>query len=342
MKGFEDIVGNRALIQRLSKDINDSSLSHAYIIEGPDGSGRHTVALNTIAALCCLNKGDPTHAAPCGKCINCRKIMAGQALDVSVISREEDRATIGIEAIRNIRADVYIAPNELEVKAYIIDEADTLTVQAQNAFLLTLEEPPAYVLFFLICENSSSLLETVKSRAPTLRTERLSPELIEKYILEHDKRAAQLKDEAPDEFSTLLSVSDGRIGYALELLNSRTRKQVFDCRETAKDIISLLSGKNRAKAIQKMISLGNKRQEISRQIVFLQYALRDLLLLKKSDDAPLCFYSDRESALELATAFTSKALFSLYDASVEAVNQLERNANVRLTVMNMLRNAGLI
>ena len=88
--------------------------------------------------------------------------------------------------------------------------------------------------------------------------------------------------------------------------------------------------------------MGSKRQEISRQIVFLQYAIRDLILLKKSDEVSLCFFEDRENAAELATHFTSKQLIDLYDATVTALEDLEHNTNVRLTLISMMQNANLI
>ena len=299
------------------------------------------MALTTVAALSCLNKNSE-HNIPCNHCINCQKILSGQSPDVTTVSLEEDKATIGIEAIRNIKNDLHIAPNDLNVKAFIINDADKLTVQAQNAFLLSLEEPPSYILFFLICENSSSLLDTVKSRAPILRTERLSSDEVEKYILANDKRAHDLKISSPEEFNSLLSVSAGSIGYALELLDTRKRKHIFDCRSTAKEIIFLLSDPSVKGVFEIISNMGSKRPEVVQKLVFLQYAIRDLLLLKKSDDAPLCFFEDRDPALELATHFTSKKLISLYDASVSAIDDLERNANVRLALLNMMQTANLI
>ena len=341
MAFFEKIVGNHALKDRLTSDIESNSLSHAYIIEGPHGSGRHTIALTSVAAIACKNRGQ-SDTVPCGQCANCRKILSEQSPDVSLISLEEDKASIGIEAIRKIKEDLYVAPNDIDLKVYIIDDADKLTHQAQNALLLSLEEPPSYVLFFLICENSSLLLETVKSRAPTLRTERVSHEELRNYLLSHDSRARELLDQSPDEFNTIIHISDGCIGYGLELLNSRQRKLILDCRRVATDLISMLSSKNRASVFETVVSMGSKRQEISRQIVFLQHAIRDLLLLKKSDEAPLCFYEDAESASELATHFTSKQLVELYDATVQALEDLERNANVRLALISMMKNANLI
>ena len=341
MNFFDKIVGNHALKERLTRDIESNSLSHAYIIEGPRGSGRHTIALTATAAIACQQRGI-SDKVPCGQCANCRKITSGQSPDVSFIALEEDKATIGIEAIRNIKNDLCVAPNDLDVKVYIIDDADKLTVQAQNAFLLSLEEPPHYVIFFLICENSSSLLETVRSRAPALRTEMIGDVELENYILSNDKRAVELKEQSPEDFNTLVRISSGCIGHALDLLDSRHRKATFDCRRVALDIISMLSSPNRSAVFQTVISMGSKRQEINRQIVFLQYAIRDLLLLKRSEDISLCFFDDIEAASELATHYTSKQLIDLYDATLTAIEDLERNANVRLTLISMMQNANLI
>jgi len=336
---FKDVIGNGILTERLSRDIKENKLSHAYILEGPRGSGRHTIALNAAAALCCEERhGD----VPCKKCRSCEKIFGGKSPDIITLGLEDDKASIGVETVRFLRNDIHVAPNDLSTKVYIIEDADRMTVQAQNAFLLSLEEPPSYILFFLICENSTDLLETVRSRAPSLRTERLTHEQVEGYILAHDKRARELKETSAEDFKTLISVSAGSIGYALELLDTRRRKQVFEYRKTAASLISMLSSKNRRGALEAISVFGTKRAEVIRQISFLQYAIRDLLLLKKSDDAPLCFFEDREEAIELSTLFTANGLFALYDASVIAVDDLEANSNVRLALMNMMQRAKLI
>ena len=339
---FASIVGNKTLCSRLAHAVDDNSLAHAYIIEGSAGSGRHTIALQTIAALSCSEKHTSGADLPCEKCISCRKILEGRSPDVIRIAPERDKVTIGIESVRFLKNDIYLPPTELPVKAYIIDRADAMTTQAQNGFLLSLEEPPEYVLFFLICENSSALLETVKSRAPILRTEKISREEIEAYILSHDRKAAELKLQSPEEFSEMICASDGSIGYALSLLDTKKRRQILENRKIAKDFISLASGKRNQDKLELISSLGSKRHEICDRLYYIQNALRDLLLLKKSDDAPLCFYADRDEACELSTHFTSKKLLMLFGATEQAIDDLSRNSNVRLTTVNMLKNSELI
>ena len=346
---FSNIIGNDALKLRLSKDISERSLSHAYILEGPRGSGRHTFALQVAAAIECeAAKGlgelsffeRESTAIPCGKCKNCEKILGGKSPDIISLGLEDDRSSIGVEAVRNLKDNMYTEPNDLTVKVFIIDDADLMTDQAQNAFLLSLEEPPSYIIFFLICENSANLLETVRSRAPTLRTERISTDLMEKYLLKTDSRAAELKEESENDWQALLAVAQGSIGYALELLNPSTRAKIFEHRATAKELVSLLSRKSSVNTFTAISAFSKKRADVIRQLSFLQYALRDLLLLKKSDNAPICFFENRDDASELATHFTAKGLFAIYDASLTAIDDLEAGANVQLALMNFMVSAG--
>ncbi len=339
---FASIVGNKTLCSRLARAVDDNSLSHAYIIEGSAGSGRHTIALQTIAAMSCAQKNTPGAALPCGKCISCKKILEGRSPDVIRITPDEDRISIVVDTIRFLKSDIHLPPTDLPIKAYIIDPADSMNVPAQNALLLSLEEPPEYVMFFLICENSSSLLETIRSRAPILRTKKIPREDIESYILRQDRRAVELKAQSPEEFAELICASDGSIGCALSLLDTRKRRQVIENRKIARNFIDLTSGKLNRDKLELVFMLGTKRNEICDRLRYIQNALRDLILLKKCDDAPLCFYADREQACELSTHFTSKKLLVLFSATEQAMDDLMRNANVRLTTINMLRNSELI
>lgn len=335
---FKRIVGNGELKSRISRDISDRTLSHAYIIEGPRGSGRHTLAYNIAAALACQSDGD----IPCGKCKSCEKIFANKSTDIITVGLEDDRVTMGVETIRRVRDDIAIAPNDLDVKVYIIEDADAMTPQAQNAFLLSLEEPPSYVLFFLLCENSTTLLETVRSRAPSLRLQHLTDSDVEGYLLDNDKRARQLHDEDEEIFKTVIHASDGCIGRALELLETKKRKALLDERSIAQEIISLLSSPNRAEVLDIVSTLGNKRNDVIKFLTAVEYAVRDLIVLKKAENAHLCFYNDKEQAQEISTHFTSIALMSLYDALCDAIEDLEANSNVKLTVLNMMQKTGLI
>lgn len=133
---FPALAGNRALSARLGEEMATGAFSHAYIIEGPKGSGRHTLAREMAMAAVCRERSG-TGALPCGECPDCRKIAAGFCPDFITVGREPGKATLGVEAVRQLREGIAALPNDLPLKIYVIEDAETMTVQAQNAFLLT-------------------------------------------------------------------------------------------------------------------------------------------------------------------------------------------------------------
>lgn len=341
-QAFSDIVGNRSLRQRLSSDLSNGRLSHAYIIEGAVGTGKHAIALRIAAAIACERANDPAHPIPCHTCPSCRKIFSGNSVDVIYINRE-DKATLGVEPIRKLRSDVYIAPNDIAAKVYIIEEAHLMTPQAQNALLLTLEEPPKYVLFLLLCESVTPLLETIRSRAPTLRTEPISPDEIATFLCRVNSEAMLLKKNAPLEFDELLLSANGSIGRALTLLNPKEREPIMIRRGIAKNLIKIASERrNGATTMRLLSSLGQKRDELVAQLQACILCLRDLLILKQAESAPLCFFADREEASAMAYQFTTPELLRLCDSTTEAIDMLGKNANVRLTLTTFAMHAGLL
>lgn len=336
------IIGNSALKSHLCNDIMTDSLSHAYILEGPTGSGRHTVALMTAAALSCENKNDTSMSLPCCACDTCKKILEGKSPDV-IVQGTEDKASIGVDIARFLREDVHTLPNDLEHKVYIIEDADKMTVQAQNALLLTLEEPPSFAHFFLLCNNSASLLETIKSRAPVLRTEPVSDEQIDRYICEHDRRAAQLKISSPEEYREIVRAADGGIGRALELLEPRRWKPVRDMRRLIDSFVfDIITKQNSTKMFIHISAFSTKRDILSEQLLMLLCAVRDLILLKKSDNVKLKFYTSADYAIDLCDRVSLAFLFDLQDAINCAIDENKRNANVKLLLTKMLLSANLI
>ena len=339
-KIFPTLIGNDPLRSRLGEDILSSSLSHAYIIDGKKGSGKHTAAMLIAASLSCENKDSPHHALPCGECPSCKKILSGKSPDVILVKRDDKKSSITVDTVRELKNSVIITPNDTEYKVYIIEDADTMNVQAQNAFLLTLEEPPKYVLFLLLCENSGLLLETVRSRAATLRTEPTDREKISEYLLnrcdnsEVRERANELKRTSPEEFSKLLLLSDSSIGQAVDLLDEKTRNPILKNREFASELILAMSDRRGAEKLLALIATASgKREETVEQLTLTQKALRDMTLIKRSDTAPMIFFTSREEAASFASSFTLPDLMFAYDAIAETKSSLSGNANVRLTLI---------
>jgi len=163
---FSDLPGNDALKRQLNAQGQRRGLSHAWIISGPPGSGRHTLANLLTAALICT---DP-HTRPCKQCVNCRKVFAGIHPDVIQIKPDGPKTTkeITVAQIRAVHTDAYIRPNEAQRKIYLFDPAQNMNPSAQNTMLKLLEDGPPYAAFLLLCENAGSLLPTVRSRCEVL------------------------------------------------------------------------------------------------------------------------------------------------------------------------------
>ena len=338
---FPGIIGNDALCERLARDITSrSGLAHAFIIEGKPGSGRRTLAKNIAAAISCerVKDGAPL---PCGVCPSCRKIFAGISPDVITISREEGKASIGIDTIRALRTDVHVLPNELDSKIYIIEDADTMTVQAQNALLLTLEEPPSYLVFLLIAENSRNLLETVRSRAPSLRMQPLSPEAIAEIAAARSADAAKMRTENEAAFRGVIMAADGSAGRAIELFGGKEKDAVTSRRAAVEEFCAVAASTGQAARLMSVLSpyASGKRDEALRMLDDLSLALRDLALKKKSENVALRFFSDRDRAEELCGAYTLSRLVALYDAAEKCRSLLLQNANTRLTIFGLINTA---
>lgn len=157
------LAGNAPLKRQLELETARRGLSHAYILSGPAGSGKRTLAGLLAAALVCDRRGG---ALPCLSCAGCRKAEGGIHPDIVRVG--DDGKDISVAQVRALRADAYIRPNEAERKVYILENAQTMNASAQNAMLKLLEEGPAYAAFLLLAENGGGLLQTVRSRCEEL------------------------------------------------------------------------------------------------------------------------------------------------------------------------------
>ena len=162
---LSSLAGNSRLKELLSHGEEGRGLSHAYIISGPAGSGRHTLARLLCAAMVCT--ASPA-GRPCGVCAPCKKVLGGIHPDVITISGAGEGKPITVDQIRSLRTDAHIRPNEGERKVYLLEGADQMNASAQNAMLKLLEEGPRYAAFLLLAENGGGLLQTVRSRCEEL------------------------------------------------------------------------------------------------------------------------------------------------------------------------------
>lgn len=214
---FKDIRGNDAVISFLKESSGAGRVANAYIFSGPGGIGKKLSALAFAKAVNCLS---PNEGLSCDKCPSCKKIDSSNHPDVFVVTPEKKGATTKIDDIRVVIKDNGLKPYEAKVKVYIIDEADSLTEEAANALLKTLEEPSAASMLILITERSSRLLPTIRSRCQIVNFFPLDTAIVEE-ILTASHNIDGVKARA------LSRISCGSPGKALELEDN----DFFDKRE---------------------------------------------------------------------------------------------------------------
>lgn len=181
---MDRLLGNERLKQGLSAALEADKLSHCYLIAGPSGSGKHTLAGLLAAAMECTAE----RGRPCGRCAQCRKVFAGTHPDVVTVD-ETARKTVGVDLIRRARQDVYVLPNEGRRKVYVFPRAMDMNPNAQNALLKVIEEPPSYASFLLLSDSAERLLPTIRSRAVCLQLSPLPEELCLRALQErHPER----------------------------------------------------------------------------------------------------------------------------------------------------------
>lgn len=319
--------GNERIKRILKAAATANTLCHAYIFEGAPGSGRHTAALAFALTAACQN-----NPFPCLKCETCRKLREGISPDFITVLPEGDRKTLGVEAVRSIADTVYILPNDLDVKFYLIPDADTMTPQAQNALLKLLEEPPQGVYFFLLCESSANLLPTVKSRAPTLKMQKFTDAELEELLTRNDKNAARLKAADPAAFGRSIRLADGSVGRALQLLDMRKSGSTQALFERAETFLKLYASGSRADFTAYAMSMSDKRDELTELLSLISAGARDLLSYKNDVSTPPLFFTDKDTAGDLAGRITAEKLIAAAAYADKAREDLSANANVYVTL----------
>ena len=215
---FESLLGNERLKENLRSSINRGRISHFYLISGPAGSGKHTLATLLAAAILCKSED-----RPCMRCAACRKVLGSGHPDFITID-DPEKKVVPVDLIREARSDIYIRPNEADHKIYLFPRAQDMGIPGQNALLKVLEEPPAYGVFILLTDNPQKLLPTVRSRCTELALTAL-PETI---------AFSQLQEEFPQadeaDIRAAISRSSGFLGQAKEILEegSQLPSQTLD------------------------------------------------------------------------------------------------------------------
>ena len=328
---FDKIYCNEQLKSHFEASVEKGNLSHAMIFEGAKGSGRYTLATEIALAMSCnsINK-------PCRACPNCKKTEQGLNPDIITLGLPEGKATIPVELIREIKSMALTFPTEGEYKFFIIRDAEKMTVQAQNAFLKILEEPPSFVVFILLCTNASLMLPTVISRAPVFRMQKLTSEELRAYF-ENDDKAVRFARSDPEGFEYLIRAADGSIGRVLENMDKRSITRTAKHYELICDFIDALLNGDKADFMASDAELNIKsREELDIFASDIRTALRDIMLVRSGGASDMLFFVSADKPKSYASALTLKSIVDMIDCCDDVLRSNEQNANINLLKINFM------
>lgn len=329
--GFNNIIGNERLKEYFSERIISNNFPHAIILEGAYGSGKRSFA-TALAQACLCQEMDK----PCGVCKNCRQIKDGVAPDVKIISLPEDKATISVDAVRFIKNDVLSVPCEGDYKFYIVSDAEKMTVQAQNALLKILEEPPSFVVFILLCENANLLLSTIRSRAPVFRMQKFTCEELSDILISVSDKAGVMAEKDPQLYEKIVKSADGSIGMAVLSLDKRSADRLSGRRELISRFLTVLTGVDKITFAGMEDELPSKREELNAFVGELRSAFRDMLVYKKGNHSEYMFFDSFDEVDMIASGITMKSVVSLICACDQVLSMNEINGNLNLLKINYI------
>ena len=333
---FPALWGNATTKARLGSAVESETLPHAFLIIGPEGSGKKTLTLELIAALNCENKNERTYSLPCGKCNTCRRIKEGNFTDITRLKRSGEKATIGVEDVRLFREDMFLSPTESSFKLYVIEEAERLTPNAQNALLTVLEEPPKNVIILLLAESGDKILTTIKSRAQSVAMQRFDSKAMRDYVIRHSEKARLYDKTSPKTLDGILMSADGRIGRAISYLSDKQAKEMTEDRALTEKIINALRrGVPYSEFFSVISELPTSRSEFCEALELVICAVRDITLVRLSKDVPLLFYTSVEDAMEKAKDMSTKKLIAIYEILKDALENAGKNVGVSAIVAEL-------
>ena len=290
------LAGNSKIALAVEGFLKENRLPHAILIEGDKGTGKHTLAKYLACAAVCSGE-EP----PCFKCRNCLNAKKSSHADIIVTAPEDGKKNIAVAQIRQLRDEAFVKPHSAERRVFIIDCADTMNEQSQNALLKVLEEPPGAVVFILICESKASLLTTVISRCVTLSLSIPERKIGVEYI-------KGVTDYEEHEIIDALESTNNNIGQALSVLAGQ---QSTKTEAAAKEFVQCFLRDDMWGMLCTLQSFEKKRPETER-------LFKDLKLL--------CAAEIRKNPLK----HTSKRFSRLYEILCELQKSLITNVNLGL------------
>ena len=322
MSGFKDVVGHKDIIQYIKNAVSQDKVSHAYILNGERGSGKKLLANLFPQTLQCEEGKEER----CYHCHSCRQAVSGNHPDIIRVTHEKP-GSISVDDIRKqINEDIQIKPYSGKYKIYIMADADLMTVQAQNALLKTIEEPPSYAVIFLLTENADSLLPTICSRCVMLKLRNIKDQLVKKYLME------QL--QIPDYKAELCTAfAQGNIGRAIMLASSDHFNEI---RDEAVQLLKYIDTMELPELMDAVKRITVYKIEITDYLDILMIWYRDVLIYKATKNIDRVIFSEElEFIRERAKKSSYEGIETILKALEKAKERLKANVNFEL-VMELL------
>lgn len=323
MAGFHDIIGHDKVKDHLRKAIEYHKVSHAYILSGEEGMGKKTLADAFAMTLLC----ERSDKEPCLQCHACKQLMSGNHPDVIRVTHEKP-GSIGVDDIRTqINDTIYIKPYSSSYKIYLVDEAEKMTPQAQNALLKTIEEPPAYAVIMLMTTNQELFLPTILSRCIQLKLRPLKDTQVSDYL----KETMGIPEEKADVFAAF---ARGNLGKAIHLASSEEfgllYRQILNLLKNLKEMdISML--------LDSIRKLQEDQLDLKECLDFMQLWYRDILMFKVTKDInTLVFKEEYAKVSSLCQKSSYEGLELILEAIEKAKTRLDANVNADLALELML------
>src|SRR5262245_27903523 len=320
---FRQIAGHRHLLDLIARATSRGTLPPSLIFAGPDGVGKKQAAVALAQLMNCLEPGKFNGLDACGACASCKRIARGVHADVLMIE-PGDTGAIKIDQVRDAIERSAYRPFEGRRRVVIVNDAEALNVEAQNALLKTLEEPPAASTFILVTSRPDTLLPTVLSRCQRLRFGRLSPaEVAAVLIRDHEY--------AESDAHAAASLSDGSVGRALE----GGTDEFVDAREAATELLAAVATSSdpwrRLGGAKALAGGGSDREELARRLYALSSIMRDLgILLSRADERGLANTDLRARLERLQQSFDRDRTLRAFSAIDRALAALDRNASPKI------------
>ena len=325
MNSFKDVVGHRNIIKYIESAVASDAVSHAYILNGERGSGKKLLANLFSMSLQCQNREEDGDA--CGKCQSCRQAMSGNHPDIIRVTHEKPN-TISVDDIRaQVNNDIVIKPYSSKYKIYIIADADLMTVQAQNALLKTLEEPPQYAVIMLLTENAEVLLPTIRSRCVMMKLRNIKDQLVKKYLME--------QMEVPDyKADVCVAFAQGNMGKASMLATS---EYFNDIKEDAVHLLRNIDEMNVSDLMEAVKRCMSYKLEIGDYLDVIAIWYRDVLIYKATKNVDRVVFSDQLRYIrERASKSSYEGIENILDALEKAKARIKANVNFELTMELLL------